>query len=239
MKRLIHGLLIIGVIIVSSVWLRGYAMYQAAYELLPLEDMVEQVKEDENYVSILEVSPIFLDAIVSVEDKRFYHHNGVDPIAIARATYQNVKALDLVAGGSTITQQLAKNMYFSFEKRFDRKVAEVLVARDLEKKYNKTEILELYINIIYYGDGFTGINEASMGYFEKDASELTTEEAILLAGLPQAPSYYGLKSNYNRAIARSNQVLMAMEEGGYIHPGTVDELKLRIRLTRGVSWVNY
>ena len=132
------------------------------------------------------------------------------------ALFSNIKTKSLGMGGSTITQQLAKNMYFSQKKEFTRKVAELFVALDLEKKLTKDEILELYVNIIYFGDGYYGIENASEGYYSKKANELTLEEAIMLAGLPAAPSVYSPTVNKDLANQRYKQVESAMKKYGYL-----------------------
>ena len=116
----------------------------------------------------------------------------------------------IVGGGSTITQQLAKNLYFDYQPSYLRKVSEIFVAYDLEKKLRKKEILELYVNVINYGDNHIGIYEAAHGYFHKEPSELTIDEATLLAGLPQSPSNYQLSNHYKEARLRQKQVLEAM-----------------------------
>ena len=122
----------------------------------------------------------------------------------------------IVQGGNTITQQLAKNIFLSNEKTLDnektleRKLKEIIISFKLEEEYSKPEILELYVNIIYYGDGYTGISEASKGYFNKKPNELKEDEATLLAGIPQAPSYYELSSNYDKAERRQQEVIAAL-----------------------------
>ena len=118
-------------------------------------------------------------------------------------------------GGSTITQQLAKNLYFSQEKQLTRKIAEVFVALDLEKSYSKNEIFELYVNSIYFGDGYYGIGSASLGYFELEPSKMNDYESTLLAGVPNAPSRYAPSKYLDRAEKRQLQVLRRMEACGY------------------------
>ena len=116
----------------------------------------------------------------------------------------------LIMGGSTITQQLAKNLFFTHDQKLQRKVAELFVVRELEKNYSKDEILELYVNAIYYGDGYYGINEAARGYFNTDPNQITLSQSIMLAGLPQSPENYAPSKHYERAKKRSEVVLMAM-----------------------------
>ena len=128
------------------------------------------------------------DAVIAVEDRRFYEHGAIDPIALARAIYSNIKAKELREGGSTITQQLAKNIYFTQEKSALRKIAEIFMAYDLEKNLNKDTILELYLNTSYFGDGYYCVAEASRGYYKKEPKNMNRNEASMLAGIPNAPS---------------------------------------------------
>ena len=131
---------------------KGYAMYQEALEGQSLEAKVAEIRGKKGYTELAALPAVYLDAVISVEDHRFYQHFGVDLIAVVRAVVNDVRARRFVEGGSTITQQLAKNLYFSQEKELTRKVAEVFLALDLERNYSKDEILELYVNSIYYGD---------------------------------------------------------------------------------------
>ena len=162
-----------------------------------------------------------MNAVVAVEDKRFFTHPGIDFLAVGRALLHDIQAGRYVEGGSTITQQLAKNLYFSQEKQLTRKIAEVFVALDLEKSYSKDEIFEkktifeLYVNSIYFGDGYYGIGSASMGYFELEPSKMSDYESTLLAGVPNAPSRYAPSKYLDRAEKRQLQVLRRMEACGY------------------------
>lgn len=178
---------------------------------ISLEDTVKKLKENKEYISIDKVSKNFTDAIVAIEDRRFYNHGALDPIAIVRATINNIKAGKVVQGGSTITQQLAKNLCLTNEVTMDRKLTEMFLAFELEREYSKDEILELYINVIYYGDGYEGIKQASEGYYGKAPSDLNYQEATMLAGLPQAPSAYALSKNPEAAKNRQKQVIAALE----------------------------
>ena len=164
------------------------------------------------------------DSIVSIEDRRFYEHFGIDLYSIGRAVVGNFKKQELSSGGSTITQQLAKNMYFSQEKKITRKIAEIFVALDLEEEYEKDEILELYLNIIYFGDGYYGIKEATNGYLNKEPSELTLYEATLLAGIPNAPSVYALSNNTKLTYERQKIVLRALLDTEKITKDEYNEL---------------
>ena len=138
-----------------------------------------------------------------------------DIIAIGRAVKNNVVAGSLQEGGSTITQQLAKNMYFSLDKTFTRKVAETFMAMKMEREYTKDEILEIYVNTIYFGDGYYGIRQASEGYYGKEPAQLSDDECIMLAGLPNAPSVYSPSVNPELAAERQQYVAEQMEKYGY------------------------
>ena len=142
-------------------------MYKNAISEIDLDTKIEEIKADDDYIVFGELPEEYVDAVISVEDQRFYNHIGVDIISIGRATVTNIQEKRIVQGGSTITQQVAKNMYFTQEKSFVRKVAELFVVYDLEKNYTKEDIFELYVNISYFGDGYYGIGEASVGYFNK------------------------------------------------------------------------
>ncbi len=190
-RRLLLFILVIIIIIGSVLYLNGNKLYKEKLSEISLENKVSSVRENSNFIKLNSLPTYYKDAVVSVEDRRFYSHGTIDFIALARATFSNIKQKDFKEGGSTITQQTAKNLYLIKEKDVsNRKVAEFLIGRDLEKKYNKDEILELYVNTIYFGDGYYGIQEASKGYFNKDAKDLTLYEATMLAGVPNAPSLY-------------------------------------------------
>jgi len=162
---------------------------------------------------------LYLDAVVAVEDHRFEQHLGIDLIAIGRAAWNNLTSWSLREGGSTITQQLAKNMYFTQEKSFIRKIAEMFMAFRLESSYTKDEILELYLNSIYFGDGYYCVRDASQGYFGKDPIDMTDYESTLLAGIPNAPSVYSLTANPDLAEQRQQYVIQQMVKYGYISEG--------------------
>ena len=142
---------------VSKVVLDGYFEYKQAINNMSIDKKIEEIRNNENYVRFDNIDKDFVNAIISVEDHRFYEHNGLDFISIARATIKNIQAGKIVQGGSTITQQLAKNLYLNGDREFSRKVSEVFLVNDLEKKYSKNEIFEIYANIINYGNGYTGI----------------------------------------------------------------------------------
>ena len=194
----------------------GYGLYKNAIQEESLEAKVAEIRSQENFTSLEDMPETYVQAVVSVEDHRFYDHFGLDLIAIGRAVVNDIKAGRYVEGGSTITQQLAKNLYFSQEKTMNRKAAEVFLALELEQKYTKDEILELYVNSIYFGDGYYSVGEASEGYFGKPASEMNDYECTLLAGVPNAPSKYAPSKNLALAEKRQQKVISRMEACGYI-----------------------
>ena len=196
--------------------LKGYKMYREAVHDKSLETRIEEIRNREGFTTYAELPQFYIDATISVEDHRFARHFGVDPIAIGRALWTDLKARSFVEGGSTITQQLAKNMLFSAEKRVERKVAEVFAALKLESKYTKQEIFELYVNQAYYGSGYYGIYQASIGYFGKKPSELTDYESAILAGVLNAPSAYAPNTHPDLAKQRASQVLNSMVKHGII-----------------------
>lgn len=216
LKKVIIGTillcLIIGIIVVGN----GYMMYKNAIEEKPLSVMVQEIKSKDNYTKIKELPKIYKDAVIVVEDHRFYKHNGIDLISIGRAIINDIKAMKFVEGGSTITQQLSKNTYFTQEKKLTRKVAEVFMALEIEKNYDKDEILELYLNTSYFGDGYYTIKDACKGYFDKEPMQMTYYEAILLAGIPNAPSVYAPTKNPDLAKQRQRQVMDKMIKHGYL-----------------------
>ena len=167
-------------------------------------------------VGLHDMSPFLPKAVMAIEDRRFYSHFGVDPIGLARAMVTNVTAGRLVQGGSTLTQQLAKNLFLEPERTIERKVQEVLLAFWLEHKFSKDEILELYLNRVYFGSGATGVEAASRRYFSKSARDLDLHEAALLAGLLKAPSRLSPARDPKAAEERAHVVLGAMREAGYI-----------------------
>lgn len=172
--------------------------------------------EDRKLINIREIPPIVQHAFVAAEDSRFYQHKGVDIQSIFRAMFKNVEAGRIVQGGSTITQQVAKLMYLTPERKYIRKFKEAILSYRIDKYLTKDEILNLYLNQIYLGHGTYGIESAAIGYFGKSARELTLPEAALLAGLPKAPTTYSPFSYYDRSRQRQLYVLTRMMEDGYI-----------------------
>lgn len=190
--------------------IKGYRMYQEATMEKPISERVEEIRSVEDFTLYSELPQFYIDATISVEDHRFEEHCGIDLIAIARAAWTDIRAMSFIEGGSTITQQLVKNMLFTQDKKLERKVAEVFAALEIEFKYSKEEIFELYANTAYFGNGYYGIYQASIGYFGKEPLELTDYEAAMLAGLPNAPSVYSLETNRELMEQRVKQVLNRM-----------------------------
>lgn len=178
---------------------------------------VIQKEGEKSPIPLSKISDTVMKAVVSVEDRSFYSHLGVDPFGIARATFTNIKERDLVEGGSTITQQLMKTMFFEFNDRsLRRKILEVVMALDVEAGYSKDKIIETYLNQIYFGRGAWGIEKAARTYFDKPASKLTVAESAFLAGLIKAPSTYGSEKNAKVARERQLDVIKDMVECGYL-----------------------
>lgn len=202
-----------------TVW-GGYTMYRDALSDSSLEQAVADLRETTGYTTADELPQRYLDAVVAIEDHRFYTHGGIDLIAIGRAALTDIATLSLAEGGSTITQQTARNLFFTQEKRFERKVAEVFMAWDLEATYTKAEILELYVNSSYYGDDYTGIGQASWGYLECAPADMNDGECALMAGFLNAPNYFA--AHPDAATARQLLVAQQMERYGY-DPGSAAE----------------
>ncbi len=193
-------------------------------------------KEQRTTVPLAEVSPHVIRAALAVEDERFYDHFGVDLRRIAGAALANLKQGELAQGGSTITQQLARKTFLSDHKSFWRKAREMVLAVRLEWTYSKDEILEMYLNRIYFGRGFYGIEAAAQGYFGKAASALTLDEAALLVGLIQAPSAYAPPTHLKKALARREIVLSRMEAVGAITKAERDRAaRARVNLRRDLG----
>jgi penicillin-binding protein 1A len=172
-------------------------------------------------VSIKELPAYLPKAFIAIEDRRFYEHFGVDPVGIARALTRNLTSRGVAQGGSTLTQQLAKNLFLTQERTASRKIQEAILAFWLERNYSKDQLLELYINRVYFGAGAYGVEAAAQRYFSKPAREVTLAEAAVLAGLVQAPSRLAPNRNPEAARARGALVLAAMSERGFIKPAEI------------------
>ena len=217
-KKLLIILLILLLLAGTFIFLIGYGYYSNTLHEKSLAERVEEITSKEHFVSFDQLSENYINAVIAVEDHRYYEHGPVDFIGIARALYTNIRDGKFDEGGSTITQQVAKNVIFNQEKTLIRKVGEIFGAYDLEKNYTKNEIFALYVNSSYFGDGYYCIYDASMGYYNKEPKDLTLAEASMLAGVPNAPSVYSPSVNPDLAKKRQKHVLNKMVEYGYITP---------------------
>ena len=194
MKKLLFKMIIILLVIITGFCgyygYLGYQIYQDKIQEQSLSERVDQLKSKENYVTLDQISPIYKEAVLESEDRRFYQHGPVDYYGLARAMLTNLTTFSFKEGGSTITQQLSKNLCLSFEKDLSRKFAEVFIARDLEKMYSKDEILEMYLNITYLGEGNYGIQAASQYYYHIDAIDLNKQQSDILVKTLKRPSVY-------------------------------------------------
>lgn len=222
--RTLLSLAVVILAIAAIITAIGYNAYHKAIEEKPLAQAISEIREKDDYTPLSSLPKTYLDAIVAVEDHRFKQHGGVDIISLARAMWNNVTSLGLVEGGSTITQQLAKNMYFTNERSFIRKIAEAFMAVNIESVYSKEEILELYVNSIYFGDGYYCVKEASMGYFDKEPCEMSDSECTLLAGIPNAPSVYAPTVSPELAEKRQRHVIEQMVKYGYLTEEKEEEI---------------
>ncbi len=188
-------------------------------------DLVANIfdKEHRIYVKYIDIPPRIIEALVAIEDTQFFEHNGINPDAISRAIIKDIKAGSLVEGASTLTQQLVKTLVLSREKKLIRKVKEALLAIRLETILTKEEILERYLNQVYFGHGYYGIKTASLGYFKKELYELSLKEISILVGLPRAPSFYDPTRNLKFALARANQVVSRLNTLGWISKNEYEE----------------
>lgn len=224
-KKIILILFIVLIVVSAFILKKGHDLFEEAIEEISIKDKIVEIKENtENYTTYEELPKDYVNAVVSVEDRRFFYHSGIDLISIGRAIAKDITTLKLVEGGSTITQQLAKNTYFSQKKEFTRKIAEIFMANEFEKECSKEEIFELYVNTIYFGDGYYSIKDATRGYFDKDPIDMNMFEMTLLAGIPNAPSVYSPNSNPELSKQRHAQVLSKMIKYGYITKEEADSI---------------
>ena len=212
-------LLLLGVLILITGCYFGDC-YNDAKDLMtnePISEKVESYTNKAEYIVYDDINTYFVNAVVATEDKRFFSRKGFDWIALSRAIIVNVVSGELREGGSTISQQIAKNLYFQGTRRgIKEKIEEVFIMLELERDYSKEDLFALYASMNYYGDGYYGLSEASLGYYEIDQKELTLAEAAMLAGIPNAPSLYQLSTGYDLAKERQEKVLYRMLEEKYI-----------------------
>ena len=219
--KIVRNILITIIIIVLItgvvLFICGDNMYNEALDGSTLEEVIEEIQADPSYVSYEDLPQNYINAVISVEDHRFREHGAIDFIAIGRAIYVNVTNFALLEGGSTITQQVAKNIFYITEENpVTRKAAEIITAFDLENTYTKNDIVELYANTIYFGDGYYGIEEACQGYLGKSATEMTLADCTMMAGIPNAPSVYAPTVNPDLTRSRQEKVISTMLENGYL-----------------------
>lgn len=230
MKFFITSIILFTIIIGA---LYGYAYFSPKLDIVNTNqlyiyddnsNLIYQGSGNNEWVSLNEIADDLVNAVISTEDKNFYHHNGFDYFRIAKAMLTNIKSGKITQGASTISQQYIKNMYLEFDKTWKRKFEEALLTLKLEVHYSKDEILEVYLNTINFGQGNYGIENASEYYFNKKASNLTLEEAIILAGIPKSPNYYNPVSNYEASIKRAKIIAKAMLKNKYISEETYNNL---------------
>ncbi len=235
LRRLVYGVFVLG--LWAFIAVAGVVAYYASQ--LPPIDQLTVPKRPPNIailasdgsllanrgetggrtVAIKELPPYLPKAFIAIEDRRFYDHFGIDPVGITRAVFRNVSHGGLTQGGSTLTQQLAKNLFLTQERTASRKIQEAILALWLERNYSKDQILELYLNRVYFGAGAYGVEAAAQRYYGKSAREVSLSEAAVLAGLVQAPSRLAPNRNPEAAQARAELVLTAMGEQGFVKPG--------------------
>ena len=224
-KKIFLLFVVVLLIILFYLVLNGYVLYKTALNEKSIEDRVSELKSEDYFTSFDELPQYYIDAVICVEDHRFYTHNGIDYLSILRAIINDIKAKKFIEGGSSITQQVAKNLIFTQERNIYRKIAELFAAHDLERMYSKNEIFELYVNNMYFGNGYYNIHDASMGYYHKLPKDLTIYEATLLAGVPNAPSVYAPTVSLKLAEQRQRQVLNKMVEFNKLSEDEANKIK--------------
>ena len=216
-KRILQTVVIILIVSVLAIWGLGYRTYKNLVAETSIQTKIEEVRNREYFISYDKLPQIFIDATVNTEDERLWSRDTVlDFRALGRAFITNVKSFKLLEGGSTIPQQVSKNLYFDYKPSAIRKVAEYYITKDLLKEYGKDTMVEMYVNVSYYGHGAYGIGEATHKYFNKDISKLNEGELTILAGLVQAPSVYDLTKNYDLARKRQKHVISRLVDNEVI-----------------------
>lgn len=222
--RILAWIMLFAVAVGAYFTYQGYRDYKKAADDQVMESQAAKIRETAGFTPLSSLPETYINAVVAAEDKRYYKHPGVDVISIGRAVVNDIRAGKLIEGGSTITQQLAKNQCFTQEKSLDRKISEVFMAIKIEKEYSKEEILELYVNSIYFGNNYYGIGEAARGYFQVEPSEMTDYQSTILAGIPNAPSAYAWNEHPELARARQSKVLKLMVKQKYLTQQEADEI---------------
>ena len=177
-------------------------------------------EKEADYVEYEDIPAYFITAMVSIEDKRFYQHDGIDVMALLRSAKAIVESGSLSQGGSTITMQLARNIYLDNGKRWERKIKEMFIAVEMEKLYSKNKIMEYYLNNIYFANGYYGIQAASTGYFSSDLKDLSLSQIAFLCAIPNSPSYYDPIVNFENTMERRDRILSNMYQDGKIDEAT-------------------
>lgn len=203
------------------------SMWERIGRIAFIQQAVDNKRRSINFVSLDDIPVNVRQAIVAVEDSRYFSHHGFDVEGIMRASLVNLQNGEIEEGASTITQQLVKNLFLNEERTFSRKLEELVLALDMEAHYSKDEILELYLNTIYFGSGYYGIHDAAKGYFGKTPRELNLAEASMIAGLPNAPSLYSPYVDFLMAKKRQFIVIDAMVNSGYITKKQADDAKIK------------
>lgn len=223
MRKFLKGILsiILGIIILTIIVVLAYLgiIYNEVNTEIKagkIEKTVEGIRSRNTYVKKDKIDELYLKAVIAAEDRRYYSHGAVDIMGFSRAMYNNIISMKLKEGGSTITQQLSKNIFLDQRAEIDRKIKELFYSIELEKKYSKDDILELYVNTSYFGAGYYGIGPATKGYYDKTPEKLSLNEAAFLAGVPNAPSVYNPYEHYDLAVQRRNIVLKKMVFNGDI-----------------------
>ena len=201
------------------------APVQKIFLALNMEEVIDPLRENSNWVKLADIPKNMQNALIAIEDHKFYEHDGISPEGILRAILANIKEGEIEQGGSTLTQQFVKNTFLSHEQTIERKIEEAILSVVLEDKYSKDEILEMYLNTTYFGAGATGIHQASKVYFGKHVSRLSLEEAAVLAALPYAPSALNPLEHPIECKQRQMLVLNAMAKHGFISQDVADETK--------------
>ena len=227
LRSILLALLLCILVFLFTILGQGYLRYQREIERLPIAQAVEAYTEKDGFVAFSELDDDFVQAVIAVEDKRFFERKGYDFVALCRAMYHNLKAKKVIEGGSTITEQIAKNLYLNgYVDGIEAKTAEIFIMLDLEKNFPKDELLALYVNMNYYGDGYWGIRNAAKGYYDTTPDDLSLAQAAILAGIPNAPAVYQLSTGFELARNRQAWVLQTMLRNGFISQEDMDQALL-------------
>ena len=210
LKMILIAMILVMILLIAGY---GYIIYRKTIQDKPIAEIVENLREGPDYIKLDKLPKHYIDAVIDVEDHRFKNHGAIDPWAIIRAFFSNLKSKKISEGGSTNTQQTVKQIYFKIE---------IFLANQFEKLYSKDEILEMYINSIYFGNGYYGIREACQGYLGVQPENMDLAQASMLAGIPNAPSVYSPKSNKTLCKQRQKKVLNEMVKWGHLTKEVAD-----------------